>query len=129
MTDIAAFLNARWTEEAERLEFILNCRSGDEDCNGGWDLWGDYGRAIDAAFQPRQMLDDIAAKQKLLGAHRADKNGRCRTCARWTTDWTDDGFKLDHVAYDGVEAPCRTRRMLALPYVGHEGYEPAWGLT
>lgn len=79
-----------------------------------------------ARHDPARVLAEVAAKRKLLGAHRADKKGHCKTCARWTTDMTDDGYKLDHVAYEGVEAPCLTRRLLALPWADHPDYDESW---
>jgi hypothetical protein len=106
--DIAVFLNAQFdadqlaAENAMHLDILITGR-----------------------HSPSFVLADIAAKRKLLGAHREDKNGRCRTCARWTTDWVD-GFKVDRIAYEGVEAPCLTRRLLALPYAPQPGYDESW---
>lgn len=119
MTDIAAFLNARLGEDDAVAEGMkratLSITYQDR-----------IGPAFHDRFTPDALIADIAAKRKLLGAHRVDKKGRCKTCARWTTDTTDDGHKLDRVAYEGVEAPCLTRRLLALPFADHPDYQEAW---
>lgn len=149
--DLAAFLNARWREEEERLRegwysdthwnflrtrnilgaWVVSRHNGissdlnDRIANAGLD----YLRELFDTWQrdyAQDRLADLAAKRKLLGAHREDKNGRCRTCARWTTDMTDDGHRIDRVAYEGAEGPCLTRRLLAAPYSAHEGFKPGW---
>jgi len=154
MNDIASFLNARWREEEKRLrEGWYNDTHWDflrtRNILGAWvvsrhngvgstlndqiaDAGQNYMRELFDTWQAdyaQDRLADIAAKRKLLGAHREDKHGRCRTCAHWTTDTTDDGYRLDRVAYRGVEKPCLTRRLLAEPYSAHEDFEAAWRIN
>lgn len=78
-----------------------------------------------AAHDPARVLRDIEAKKRLIGNHKTDDKGCCRTCAHWTSDWVD-GFKVDRVAYEGVRAPCLTLRLLALPYTDRPGYREEW---
>lgn len=78
-----------------------------------------------ARWDPQGVLDDIAAKRRQIGNHKADDKGCCRTCAHWTSDWVD-GFKVDRLAYEGVTAPCLTLRLLALPYADRPGYDESW---
>jgi hypothetical protein len=143
MADIAAFLNARWAEEAERLEFILSCRSDNEDFDGGWDLWGDYGRAVNAAFDPRQMLDDIAAKRAILAEvlsweHAYIDGDTWLSCAQAVSAFAEDGTPGSGCAdEDRAGGPCdcgldRRRatmlHALAAPYAGRPGFKDDWRL-
>lgn len=63
-----------------------------------------------------ELLTDIQVKRRILQLHRpVDGNRRCRCCLG-----TLDPLPL------GPQYPCETLRLLALPYAGHEAYNPAW---
>jgi hypothetical protein len=154
MTTLIEFLEARLAEDeqiataagstgsGDPAPWRVDCRCPDRirhagDCyerrieGGNITIYDEGGHDEDQArhiarHDPIRVLADVAAKRKLLGAHRADKHGRCKACAQWTTDTTDDGHKLDHVAYRGVETPCLTRRLLALPFATHPDYDESW---
>jgi hypothetical protein len=76
-------------------------------------------------WDPERVLAEVDAKRRIIGNHKADDKGCCRTCAHWTSDWLD-GYKEDRLAYEGVRAPCLTLRLLALPYADRPGYDESW---
>ncbi|NEA21601.1 DUF6221 family protein [Actinomadura bangladeshensis] len=63
------------------------------------------------------VLADIAAKRLLIAEHGIEAPGtdyqHCRVCH-------------DYTRHDAARAPCRTLRLLALPYAGRAGYDERW---
>lgn len=76
-------------------------------------------RSFIAAHDPARVLREIGAKRKLLALHSAV----------WIDTGDADGN--DRSGYFCVECdsqtfPCRTLRLLALPYADREGYLESW---
>lgn len=63
---------------------------------------------------PEFVLADVAAKRQIMEEHRDDE-GWCLRCA-------------DPPQYDAAwhKYPCRTMRLLALPFAGHPDYREEW---
>lgn len=120
MTDIVAFLTARLDEEAERLEWILGCRNEDDDFDGGWNLWGDFGRAIDLAFRPARLLADIEAKRRIVERHRNYDFPFNQDDGPGDYSWTGC-CDFCHQPW-----PCPDLRDVAAPYAGRPGYLESW---
>lgn len=74
--------------------------------------YGDGDFAHIAANNPEFVLADVAATRELLSEHQDTGIGLCGTCV----DWLNDHLKW----------PCRTVRLLALPYADHPQYRESW---
>lgn len=119
MNDLVVFLNARLDEREAKAR-----ASGGEDPKdwftvGGLsdsDAWNlDLADAEHiVANNPAHVLADVAAKRQIIEEHRDDE-GWCLRCA-------------DPPQYDAEwhKYPCRTLRLLALPYASHSDYREAW---
>lgn len=62
------------------------------------------------------VLADIAAKREIIAEHAIEHPGEfqyCRVCH-------------DYKRHDAARAPCRTLRLLAVPYAGRDGYKERW---
>lgn len=112
MTDLVAFLTARYDEEAQRWKTIWRFKAGDKRIDGWWDLGGTFGRTVNAVIDTTHGGRDIAAKRRILARHAgcADGEGCCsgRTVGR------------DH---------CDDVADLAAPYADHPDFNPAWGVA
>jgi hypothetical protein len=67
--DIAAFIRARLDERADALGKAINYQDNHGDVagmDGGWELWGDFGRLVYQIVQFRHMLRAVDAKRRLL---------------------------------------------------------------
>lgn len=67
-------------------------------------------------FNPARVLADIAAKRELLLWHEEDRYrvGRCSNC--------HTNLGQSHLW------PCHVVKLLAAPYAGQPGYNPAWAV-
>jgi dienelactone hydrolase len=66
---------------------------------------------------PKRTIAEVEAKRLILAEHTcACPNPDCRDCGACSGD---------HHA-DPTPAPCRTLRLLALPYAGEPGYREDW---
>lgn len=123
---IGEFLSARLDED-EAAANAASIAPVESRYKSGADLGPAVARLLfHRHFDPERVLAEVTAKRKMLGVHRVNRKGQCRICARWTTDTDADGYRLDHVAYEGEADPCLTRRLMALPYADHPDYDPAW---
>lgn len=122
--DIVAFLRARYDEREKPLREVVRqldaYADGDEDgIDGGWSLWGSFGRAIDTAFKPRELLDDIAAKRQIVKGVEATLNLDRAMNPRFNV--------ADRMTYSVLlRAEYQTARLLALPYAGHPEFREEW---
>lgn len=90
--------------------------------------WGDEGSVFesdeDAAHvvrhDPARVLREIDAKRQLLDEHPDVNDGSCGTCV--DGQW---GYPT-HGGSSPQRFPCRTLRLLALPYAGRPGYNEDW---
>ncbi|MFD3999866.1 DUF6221 family protein [Streptomyces rubiginosohelvolus] len=73
-----------------------------------------------ARHDPARTLREIEAKRQLLDEHQDVNDGSCGTCVdgKW-------GYPT-HGGSSPQSYPCRTLRLLALPYSGHPEYKEAW---
>lgn len=114
MSDIAAFLTANWDEDEHRL----NAAIFDVDPMGDHPLYDRLTCEI-----REQALRDIEAKRKIVAEHEES----FRACSRCVGELAWDA---DHRASnDGPPMqpyPCRTLRLLAVPYTGTPGYDESW---
>lgn len=81
-----------------------------------------------AAHDPTRVLAECEAKRQILAEHApADfttyGDQLCRRCV-----WDDDEPQKDSPLHRWVIYPCRTVRMLALPYADRHGYREEWQL-
>lgn len=120
-TDLATWLRAQLDADEQWVEY-LPMDADFERCAVTGSLSVNHLRALRSATDTRSA--DLAAKRRQIGNHAADKNGCCRTCAHWVSDYTD-GYKV-RLAYEGVRSPCLELRLLALPYAGRTGYRSEW---
>ncbi|MFI2081459.1 DUF6221 family protein [Streptomyces rubiginosohelvolus] len=122
MTDaLLAFLKARLDDD----ERVARACAGD----GTWtvedlevyapDLSDDV-RTQAARHDPARTLREVEAKRRLLDEHQDVNDGSCGTCVdgKW-------GYPT-HGGSSPQSYPCRTLRLLALPYSNHHEYEEAW---
>lgn len=119
MNDLVEFLRARYAEQEAPLREVvrqLDAHAASDDdvkgIDGGWTLWGSFGRAVDAAFQPRQLLQAVEAKRKLVDLH-ADGGGH--DCPGTWVGYADDPSE-----------PCPTMRLLGSEWTGHDDYQQEW---
>jgi hypothetical protein len=75
--------------------------------------------ATEPASDPFSMAD-IRSKQALLDEHSNVNDGSCGTCV--DGQW---GYPT-HGGSSPQNFPCRTLRLLALPYANHPDYNEAW---
>ncbi|MBT3077622.1 MULTISPECIES: DUF6221 family protein [Streptomyces] len=75
-----------------------------------------------ARQDPARTLREVEAKRQLLDEHQDVNDGSCGTCVdgRW-------GYPT-HGGSSPQPYPCRTLRLLALPYSDHTDYQEKWGL-
>lgn len=131
MDELLAFVHARLDEE-EKI-----AREADDISRDAWlTLYEDLvrSRPLDDAravfgvfigtFTSARVLADIAAKRQLITEHyvtqRAHRGLARQVCTR-CSDYADRG----ELARPDL-APCRTMRLLALPYASHRDYRKEW---
>jgi len=74
----------------------------------------------DHGWTQERVLQEIEAKQQLLDEHQDVNDGSCGTCV--DGQW---GYPT-HGASSPQRFPCRTLRLLALPYADRPGYREEW---
>jgi len=132
--DLVRWLTAALDEEAEDAQRAF---SGQADPENGWGAYRPEGQrhttivphvgmiheAVQAdhvvRWNPARVLREIDAKRQLLELHHAE----------WVDTGDADGN--DRSGYfcsecDVTPFPCRTLRLLALPYADRDGYLEAW---
>lgn len=139
MDDLIAFLRARLAED-ERTARAVEDRSAPWD--GQWMADGNSAvRTLNghvlfyrhgaaplkpgltehiARHDPARVLREVAAKRELLDEHQDVNDGLCGTCVN--SDW---GYPT-HGGSSPQNFPCRTLRLLALPYADHPEYREEW---
>ncbi|MGW3135928.1 DUF6221 family protein [Streptomyces sp. NPDC001139] len=92
----------------------------DANGNGIAVVKGELVRAHIAEWDPARVLREIEAKRQLLDEHQDVNDGWCGTCVdgRW-------GYPT-HGGSSPQRYPCRTLRLLALPYADRPGYRDEW---
>jgi hypothetical protein len=73
-----------------------------------------------ARHDPARVLRDVEARRALLDEHHDVNDGSCGTCV--DGQW---GYPT-HGGSSPQRFPCRTLRLLALPYADHPDYNPEW---
>ena len=122
---LTEFLNARLDEdEAVAREAVLmrdrtKFARGREPEVPDMSAWANddvLGGAV-VSVGPERVLAEVEAKRQIIAEH---------TCRCPDPDCGDCGAcSGDHHA-DPTPAPCRTLRLLALPYAGHPDYDEGW---
>jgi hypothetical protein len=139
MDDLIAFLRARLDEREAPLREVVRqldayaASDGDSGIDGGWDFWGSFGFAADAAFKPREMLADVEAKRQIIDEHAIvhrnigwladgdEEYGEIPVCGRCVPKHSHYSRRADV-----PEWWCRTLRLLALPYADHPDHREEW---
>ncbi len=123
MDDLVAFLAARLDEDEQAAQSAV-----DELANWGgpWLAIADdiakrahfdadeIGEHI-ARWDPARVLAEVEAKRRIIDEHEPLQNGCCDTCCE------DGPYGDSNQAW-----PCRTVRLLALPYADHPDYREEW---
>lgn len=74
------------------------------------------------ADRTARVLREVESKRQLIKEHAADY-GDCRVCARVTAETIT---VLGDAHYEALPHPCRTLRILALPFADHPEYNESW---
>ncbi|WP_432008710.1 DUF6221 family protein [Streptomyces bacillaris] len=128
MTDaLVAFLKARYDEDREgalrwhdlECDFHRQSQGGILPAIATAMMLDDVPGAVCDCGGPARTLREVEAKRQLLDEHQDVNDGSCGTCVdgRW-------GYPT-HGGSSPQPYPCRTLRLLALPYSDHPGYEEA----
>jgi hypothetical protein len=75
-----------------------------------------------AEWDPARVLREIDTKRQLLDEHQDVNDGSCGTCV--DGEW---GYPI-HGGSSPQRFPCRTLRLLALPYADRPGFREEWKL-
>jgi len=91
----------------------------DEDERSIRRLWGRTGgitveRYYRTPFDPSRALAEVDAKRQIIEEHTDSDGAICPTCTEQDTYRTPQA------------EPCRTLRLLALPYAGHPSCQEEW---
>lgn len=82
-----------------------------------------------AHYDPVRMLREVEAKRRILDEHASD-DGDCSACGRASWEENPGAYLRDEPEMADVWRPaiwpCRTARLLALPYADHDDYEEDW---
>lgn len=136
MNELAEFLRARYAVQETPLREVvrqLDAHAASDDdvvgIDGGWTLWGSFGRAVDAAFQPRQMLRDIEAKRKLVDAvmaweHKLLYSGYDGNNGPYPCTW--EGVECDPDMCGVVEKQRQVLGALVAEFASHPDYREEW---
>jgi hypothetical protein len=130
--DLIAFLRARLNEDEElaqecppnfniaespEREGMFEIRAHAPEAPGRFDDLGEfqypYAQYI-ARHDPARVLADVDAKRQIIEEHTDLDGAICPTCTEQDTYRTPQA------------EPCRTLRLLALPYAGHPAYREGW---
>jgi len=121
MSDIAAFLLARYEADARIARKTLHEVALRREGYGGWESVdfnspqaADHGQR----WKPERVLRDIEAKRKLLEVHHMERAGGYEDCWVCKTPYE----------YEAESYPCDTLRILAEVYDQHADYLEEWRL-
>lgn len=118
---LTEFLRARLDED-ERVATVLG-----DDMRQSWAIPEDESVAVIHMHRhaPARVLAEVDAKRRIMdehttvvlrggpGARYYETTRACRSCE-------------PPKQFPETAVPCRTLRLLALPYAGHPDYDPAW---
>lgn len=124
MTDVAAFLKDRLDE----LQWVAE--SVTADTAQDWDppVWvqDDNYKHNTLIVDKTWLFADVAAKRQIIDEHANGWEG-------WEDPPTQEDIESaycvrceDRDRHDAMRWPCRTLKLLALPYADHEGFDEAW---
>lgn len=131
MTDaLVAFLKARLDDDAQAARRagdsfrqigetgVIVATEGDraEECASA--NWSGVAEHI-VRQDPARTLREVEAKRQLLDEHQNVNDGSCGTCVDGKWGYPTHGGSVPQ------SYPCRTLRLLTLPYSGHPEYEEA----
>lgn len=139
---LAAWLREQVEQDIQLIQTIIDQLADyGENMNGGWRVWGEFDHMVNQAFRPRTRLRELESKLAILDEHPAQAfynppsvctlprspEGRwwegplpthhCETCS------TQERTGLDTL-YEPW--PCRTVRLVAVPYADRPGYLDGW---
>lgn len=79
-----------------------------------------------ARHDPARVLAEVEAKRRIVDEHQTEGD-TCRTCTTEDREvlWDGETETVEWV-HRSVAAPCRTLRLLALPYASHDDYDERW---
>lgn len=130
MSDLIEFLRARLAEDehlANELRktcpHVDNCGDGEPD----WDVVLDASRRLREIEAKRRILDEHALMWRDIGwleddeGERVEAYAELEVCARCVPKHSHFGSRAAV-----SEGPCKTVRLLALPYADHPDYRPEW---
>lgn len=118
-----------WSENAESTEVLAVDGITVAD---GFALSGNQLRATVAHIarhDPDRVLREVEAKRRILDEH-ASEDGDCSACGRASWEENPGAYLRDEPEMADVWRPtiwpCRTARLLALPYADHPDYREKW---
>lgn len=123
--ELVEFLRARLDED-ERAALAVEIPSG-----MSWFEWAHrFGFALMNVVRhdPQRVLTDVEAKRRIVDEHQrhepyGDDIVVCSMCG----PTEDEVFRIENYPqYSGGAWPCRTIRLLALPFAGHPDYDESW---
>lgn len=125
--------------EAQNVELTLKEPKNLGKYMPGWTLWPDVQRMA------WDRLAQVAATRRIIAEHEPtldtvewphDQDGKgnafvCRRCQNaehtaWNPPIGEAGILPEGFVTSYVLAPCRTLRLLALPFAVRDGYKPEW---
>lgn len=127
MTDIVEFLRARYAEQLAAIDSWIGKRRADSFSHAEM-----MAHTTVTALIPRtsltpyeadalnQRVAEIRSNLLILDEHGDTNDGDCQTCV--TGHW---GYPT-HGGSSPQLLPCRTLRLLALPFTGHADYNQEW---
>lgn len=137
--DLITFLRARLDEDEQTAraagnrhwlvqDNIIELYPERED--DGFMRWPTRADARHAAnWDPARVLAEVAAWRRILDEH-ASEDGDCSACGRASWEENPGAYLRDEPEMVDVWRPaiwpCRTIRLLALPYADHVDYREGW---
>ncbi len=122
--DLVEFLRARLDEDYEVAQREGTHRDGSPIDAAWWArVAGDADSTLVEMFSPARVLAEVEAKRAMLDEHQPNAEPyswvKCSRCVetmagRYQEDWEPQKY------------PCRTLRLLALPYADHPDYREEW---
>jgi hypothetical protein len=120
-SDVIAFVHARLDEEKAQAEKLPDLEDYSLDpweiC---WEETGEWNSYAYLRIAKKRVLAEVEAKKGLLDEHTDVNDGSCGTCV--DGHW---GYPT-HGGSSPQNYPCRTLRLLALPYREHPEFRPEW---
>ncbi|MFD3802629.1 DUF6221 family protein [Streptomyces sp. NPDC058619] len=121
MDDLVQFLRDRYDEDVVEAGKLAD---GDDWEMEPWqvrrDETGTYDSYAYLRIAKARVLAEVVAKRQLLDEHGDTNDGSCGTCVdgQWGYPVLGSSTPQPH--------PCRTLRLLALPYANHPDYREDW---